>query len=252
MDRHLDANGSASQPSTPSNSMGANVYPQGGASPSLPGPWWFHMVTEELRAVIAAAGLTPDRGDLNQLVDAINALVAAGIPAGGGKQTVWIPAGAMTPRTTSGAATGSIETATNKIMVKSLDFDAAVAEYAQFAVQMPKSWNEGTVSALFVWSNASGTGSAVWAIQAVAISDDDVLDAAFGSAQSVTDAVTAAGDLMRSAETSALTVGGTPLESDVVIYQIYRDAANGADTLAVDARLHGVALFYTTTNNTDA
>ena len=49
-----------------------------------------------------------------------------------GKHTVWMPAGAMTPRTTNGPASGTFETTTHKVMIKTLDFDAATAEYAQF------------------------------------------------------------------------------------------------------------------------
>jgi hypothetical protein len=94
---------------------------------------------------------------------------------GVGKQTIWIPATAMTPRTTNGAASGVTETATNKVMLKTLDFDAATPEYAQFAIRMPKSWNEGTVTAYFLWS-ATNTGNCVWALQARALTDDDPLD----------------------------------------------------------------------------
>jgi hypothetical protein len=170
-----------------------------------------------------------------------------------GKQTVWIPAGSMTARTTSGAVSGTVETTTNKVMIRTLDFDAAAAEYAQFHVQMPKGWNEGTVSAVFVWSHAAtGTNfGVVWGIQAVALSDDDALDAAFGTAQTVTDTGGTTNDLYRSTESAAVTIGGTPAENDVVVFQVYRDAASGSDTLAIDARLHGVALFYTTNANTD-
>jgi hypothetical protein len=169
-----------------------------------------------------------------------------------GKQTLWIPAGALTARTTNGAAAGTAESTTNKVMFKTLDFDASTAEYAQFSVRMPKSWNRGTVSAYFLWSNASGTGTVVWGAQGVAISDDDVLDVAFGTAQTVTDGVTAAGDLMQSAETSAITIAGTPAAADWVVFQFYRDAASGSDTLAVDARLHGVVVIYTTDAANDA
>lgn len=170
-----------------------------------------------------------------------------------GKHTVWIPAGSMTARTTSGAASGTVETTTNKMMIRTLDFDATTAEYAQFHVQMPKGWNEGTVSAVFVWSHASTATNfgVVWGIQAVAFSDDDALDAAFGTAQTVTDTGGTTNDLYRSAETGAVTIAGTPAVNDVVVFQVYRDATNGADTMAIDARLHGIALFYTTSTNTD-
>lgn len=169
-----------------------------------------------------------------------------------GANTIFVPAIAMVTRLTNGAASGTLETTTNKVMIRTLDYDPATDEYAQFSVRMPKGWDEGTVTAFFLWSNASGTGSVVWGIQGLARSDDDVLDTAFGTAQTVTDAVTAAGDLMQSAQTSAITIGGTPAENDMVIFQVYRNASSGSDTLASDARLHGVAIIYSTNAPNDA
>lgn len=169
-----------------------------------------------------------------------------------GSTTIYVPATAMSPRITNGPSSGNVETSTNKVLIKTFDFDPSTAEYVQFSIRMPKSWNEGTFTAQFLWSNASGTGNVVWVIQALARSDDDTIDSAFGATQSVTDGVTAAGDLMQSAATSAITAGGTPAENDMVIFQVYRDATNGSDTLAVDARLHGVVLIYTTNAPADA
>lgn len=251
MDRVFESGAAASPPSapaSPSNGYATSGNP-GGTPATTPGAWWYHMITEELRAVVAAAGLTPDHTDLSQLSSAISALIGAA--GANSKQTIWIPAGAMVARLTAGPAIGTVETATNKVMLKTLDFDAATAEYAQASIRMPKGWNEGTVTAYFLWSSTA-TGNAVWGIQAVAISDDDVLDVAFGGAQTVTDSVTAAGDLMQTAETAAVTVAGTPANGDLVVFQVYRDAANGSDTLAVDARLHGVVIVYTAASLSDA
>ncbi len=168
-----------------------------------------------------------------------------------GKQTIWIPASAMIARTSNGPATGTAESATNKIMQATLDFDAAADEFAQFQIAMPKGWNESTVTAQFVWL-AGNTGNVVWGCQGVCISDDDALDAAFGTAQTVTDGVTATSDVMISAETAAITLAGTPAAGDLAVFQVYRDADNGSDTLAVDAKLLGVRLFYTIDAATDA
>lgn len=168
-----------------------------------------------------------------------------------GKHTIPVMAGAMTTRSTNGAASGTSETTTNKVMVRTLDFDQSADEFAQFMIPMPKSWNEGTVTANFYWT-ATTTGNVVWGIQGVAISDDDALDAAFGTAQTVTDSVTAANDLMISSETSAVTIAGTPATSDLVVFQVYRDADNGSDTLAADAKLLGIKLFITYDAGTDA
>lgn len=180
---------------------------------------------------------------------------ANGEPVSGvGKQTIWIPAAAMTARVSNGAAVGTTETSTYKVVLKTLDFDQSTDEFAQFDVRMPKSWNEGTVTAYFLWSSAiSGTNAVVWGLQGVAISDGDALDVAWGTAQTVTDSqVTGSGYLMQSAETSAITIAGTPAAGDWVKFQVYRDADNGSDTLAGDARLHGVVLIYTTDAINDA
>jgi len=172
------------------------------------------------------------------------AATSSGSPILQGVHTIPIMAAAMTARTTSGATAGTAETTTNKVMTRTLDFDAANIEYSQIMIPMPKSWNEGTVTVQFIWT-AGATGDVVWACQGVALSDDDALDTAFGTAQSVTDSVTAAGDLMQSAFTSAITIAGTPAAEDTIVLQFYRDASNGSDTLAADAKLIGVRIKYT-------
>lgn len=168
-----------------------------------------------------------------------------------GVETIWIPAGSMTPNTTAGCAAATTESTTNKVMAPVCDFDAATQEAAQFLVAMPKSWDEGTITAQFSWTAPSGTGNVVWAMQCLARSDDDVLDTAFGTGVTVTDGITATGDLMISAATSAITVGGTPAENDDVWCRVYRDAANGSDTFSADARLIGVKVIYTINALTD-
>lgn len=176
---------------------------------------------------------------------AFSQLASGGGGYSGGVQSTPVLAAAMTSRTTNGPATGSTESSTNKIMLVTLDFDASTAEYAQFMFPMPRSWNEGTITAQFIWS-ATNTGNVVWGIQGVAISDDDVFDAAFGTAQTVTDGVTATTDIMQSSFTSAVTIGGSPAEGDIVCFQVYRDASNGSDTCSVDAKLIGIRLNFTT------
>ena len=168
-----------------------------------------------------------------------------------GVETIWVPANSMTPNTTSGCASATTETTTNDVMVPVCDFDAAADEAAQFTVHMPKSWNEGTITAQFSWTAASGTGNVVWGLQCLARSDDDALDTAFGTAMTVTDGLTATGDLMISSATSAITIGGTPAENDVVWCRAYRDADNGSDTFSADARLIGVKVLYTVNALTD-
>ncbi len=173
---------------------------------------------------------------------------------GQGKETVWIPAVAMASRTTNGAASGTAEMSSNKNMVRTLDFDTTTQEFAQFSIAMPKSWNNGTVTFQPVWSHASTTTNfgVVWALQAVAISDDDTLDVAFGTEQTSTDTGGTTNDLYVGPESSAITIAGTPASGDVVQFQIKRNPSDGSDTLGIDARLHGVKVYFTTNAATDA
>lgn len=172
-----------------------------------------------------------------------------------GIQTIWVPAGAMTARTTAGAVGGLIESATNKIMLQSMNFaDGATVLYAQFVVRMPKSWDEGTVTASFAWTaNSTSTNSVVWGIQGVALSNDNTIDTAFGTAKEVTDANTStAYQVHLTNATAAMTLGNTPAAQDWCVFQVYRDPTNVADTLAATAILLGVTLNYTTDAATDA
>ena len=169
-------------------------------------------------------------------------------------QTIWVPAGAMIARTTNGAASGSVETSTNKVMLGTLDFDAATIEYAQFNVRMPKSWNEGTITASFAWKHAATTTNfgVVWGIQGLALSDDDAADTAFGTAIYVTDTGGTTNDIYISGETAVVTIAGSPAAEDWVVFQVLRNATDGSDTLAIDAGLLGVTIKYVINTLTDA
>jgi hypothetical protein len=164
-----------------------------------------------------------------------------------GKLSIWMPASAMVPRTTNPPSAGTLEMTTNKNMVKTLDFDPTTQEFAQFDIRMPKSWNEGTVSFIPVWSHAATATNfgVVWGLDAVAVSDDDALDVAFGTAQTSTKTGGTTNDIYQGPESAAITIAGTPAAGDLVMFRIHRDPADAADTMAIDARLHGVLVLYT-------
>ena len=171
-----------------------------------------------------------------------------------GIETIYVPAAAMISRTTNGPSGGLVEMTTNKNMFKTYDYDTTTQEFAQFAIRMPKSWNEGTVTAVFTWSHAATTTNfgVVWALEAVATSDDDAGDVAWGTAQQIADTGGTTNDIYVSGATPALTVGGTPAAEDLVMFQVKRVPADGSDTMAIDARLHGVTLYITTDAKNDA
>lgn len=176
------------------------------------------------------------------------------IARSGGKRMLYVPVSQMRPNASGGsAALATIATAAGQPDITSLDFDATTQEHAQFSLRMPKSWDEGTVTAIFEWSHASTTVNfgVVWGIAATAASDTDAIGTAFGTAQEITDTGGTTNALYKTSETAAITASGTPAENDTLFFRVYRKAADGADTLAVDARLHGVTLIYTTNSIAD-
>jgi hypothetical protein len=158
------------------------------------------------------------------------------------KRAYYVPANGMFSATTNGAATGQLESSSNKVNTKVLDFDASTEEYAHFGIPTPLNWDAGTVTAQFYWTAASGSGDVIWGLQGLSISNDDALDQAYGTGQTATDTLIAANDLHISSATSAITIAGTPAAGDFVQFRVYRKAADGGDTLGVDARLIGIRI----------
>jgi hypothetical protein len=170
-----------------------------------------------------------------------------------GKQTIWIPSGAMTPRTTNGPTGEITQLTTNGTMVASLSFDTATTEYAQFTIRMPKGWNEGAITFTPVWTaNSTSTASVAWVLRAKSLGNAETIDSAWGTGISVIDANTSTAYQNHIAsESSSVTVANVS-ELERVIFEIYRDVANASDTLAVDALLLGITINYTTDTANDA
>jgi len=165
-----------------------------------------------------------------------------------GTETIFIPAQAMFGTTTNGADAQAVETTATRPELKVLDFDASTAEYAQFSIAMPKSWNLGTVTYQAFWSPSStNTGNCIFGLQGVSCTEGDTADVVFGTAAEVTDAgIGTVEDVQMTAVSGAVTIAGSPADDDYTFFQVYRDAADGSDTFTGDARLLGIKLFYTT------
>ena len=170
------------------------------------------------------------------------------------KRAIWITTDMLRPSASSGAAALATNAmGSGKPDLLSFDFDASTQETLEFALPMPKSWDEGTITAQFLWSHASTTTNfgVVWSLQAVAMSDGDTINASFGTAVSQADTGGTADTLYISPESTAVTIAGTPAENDLVFFRIARNATHGSDTLAIDARLHAMRLFINVNSLTD-
>jgi len=169
-----------------------------------------------------------------------------------GQHTIWVPAAAMEAAVTTAAATSNaVEIGTSLFAARTMDFATGADDFCYFGIQMPKSWGAGTLVCQFVWSATGTTANTVlWGIAATSLGDDEVLTTAFAAPTLATldTNSTTADDLMVSAEVT-LTVGSSPTAEDYVIFEVSRDVSG--DTLAEDARLHGIKIHYTTDTGSD-
>ena len=171
-----------------------------------------------------------------------------------GKESIWVPAGAMYPSTTNGcSALTQVETTALRPDLKVLDFAAAADDFAQFTIAFPKSWNEGTITYQPFWTvTGTNTGNVVWQLGGIAVTSDATINTAFGTLVATT-ALAHSGtsnDLMGSAESGAVTIAGSPSTDDVCFFQINLDTSASAQTGVV--RLVGIKLFFTTDAANDA
>ncbi|MCK5019383.1 MAG: hypothetical protein KAS32_20160 [Candidatus Peribacteraceae bacterium] len=165
------------------------------------------------------------------------------VAAAGGATVLWIPAGAMIPTATNGAQAGTNEYVTNDINIDYYAFDDTTEEFVEFDVVWGTEWDLGTITATFYWSSATGStaGDTVeWELQCGALSDDDAIDAALGTAQVITDTLLAnsGADLQISSSTPSITVGGTPANNDLIHCKASRNVG-GTDDMVEDAWLMG-------------
>ena len=164
-----------------------------------------------------------------------------------GTHTIWVPAGAMRPTVSAGcAAITDVETTADRPDMQVLDFDGGSEEHAQFQVAFPKSWNAGTVTYRVFWtSTATDTDAVIWTLEGVSVANAATIDVAYGTGVAVTDNnISAAEDCLVSATSSAVTIASAA-DDALTFFRIWRDADAGGDTMAEDARLIGVQIFYT-------
>ena len=178
-------------------------------------------------------------------VDGVAAKVA-------GLETIYVPATAMYPTTTSGCASLAQVELSNGPELRCLDFDASSDENAQFTVCFPKSWNEGTITFQAFWT-VTGTddGTVAWGLSGVSIADDVSINTAFGTNVVATAKAFngTSNDMTVSAVSGPVTVASAAVDTQTY-FQVMRDVS--ADSQAGDARLLGIKLFFTTDAKNDA
>ena len=205
-----------------------------------------YATTAEIADIATAEGagtsITVSRGDH------VHAAPHTGVSTTGMVQTLILSAGGLYPTETSGCAPPArYESPTNDVNDWVLDFDGAAIEYAFQAVRMPDNWDGGTLTARFVWrtSSSTATDTVRWGLQGRSYGNAETFDQAYGTAQFVDDDATAtANQVLESAATAAITLGGTPAAGEYVAFRVQRDPTHANDDMTADARLLQVVVEY--------
>ena len=170
-----------------------------------------------------------------------------------GKKTISIPGSAWQARASNGAATSTTESSTNKVNRKTIDFVDGSQTFAQAVIAMPKSWNLTTLSYRVYFDDTVANNSVVWQLQALCLRDNDTIDTAFGTAVAITEGVNSATTVTNiSAESGAVTAGGTCAANGALFLQLYRDGAAGGDSNTGTAKVYDVQIYYTTNAGNDS
>lgn len=163
--------------------------------------------------------------------------------------SLWVGAGAMVPNTLSGASavTMPITANGNEIYIDSMQFDAASNKFTQFNVALPAYAVRTSLAATFTWTTvtSAATGDCVWSIQGRSIGDGSSIDAGWGNVVQVTDSIAGNTTLQISPSSSIISLSGSITNNSMLQFRVYRDAAAAGDTLAVNAALYGITLYYT-------
>ncbi len=210
--------------------------------------------TLETTAITWAVYGNVSTSDIGVTIQGFDAGISA-TPHVQGKHTIWVPVDAMRPTVTNGCSVlRDFETTAGNPDFKVRDFGGAADEHAQFAIMMPKSWNESTVTfrAAYGVSDAAathGTDTVAWALQAISVVDDASIDQAFGTAVAVVDTTPGTvEDQAITAESGAITIASVAVDT-ITYFRAFRDVS--ADDMTEDARLMGYQVFITTNAGDD-
>ena len=177
--------------------------------------------------------------------DALDTIGASGI-GGGSAETaetsIYIDAAAFLAKNGEADASTGADNGTNN----SVDwYNVATSETLYAKVAMPPQWDGGVVNAEVFWTIDGGTAgqNVKWEVAAQAGGDDDAWDVSFPAPTATPDdPITANGDIHR-VSTASITVGGTPLDGDILHLELARATA-GATAASQDARFLGLRLIY--------
>lgn len=168
-----------------------------------------------------------------------------------GVHELTLPFSFFRPTPTNGCGWPEDASATNDI--GGMPFSGTSTQACYCWLPLPRSWNKGTFTAQFyTFNKAGGSGNFVFSLAALAVSDDEPISGALGTAQQVTDTILAANDVQISAETAAITPGGSPANNDLTLFVVKRLPLDAADDYGSVNYFHAVKLRLLTNAENDA
>lgn len=157
---------------------------------------------------------------------------------------LFIPASAFLPDTSGNVypKPDSIDNSNDRFPHEILalkDSGSRIGASATFIV--PKNY-VGTPKGYILWKSTATTGDVVFDVDTKAVADAESLDPSTDDdAQTVT---TTTPGTARLRKDSSVTLTGTYAADDLVLVSVYRDGAQGADTLAAEALFEGFVFEY--------
>jgi len=194
--------------------------------------------------------------DLMQLVNtrgtAAEVLEVLGVAYG--KQSIFVPAAALTAAALTPATMTSLTGSTSGVTRPAFEFAKSGFKAANFTLSMPKSWDGGALSAVIYWEHlsASTNFNVLWQLLAVAVSASSSLDPSItGTGAGTVVAVGGATTTLYKSPEFSFTPEGTISTDAYLMFRIGRVPTHASDTLNATARLLGVRILYNTNANND-
>ena len=153
------------------------------------------------------------------------------------------------PSTTNGAPLNTMEQATNKQMIETLDFDSTTPESAQILWSPGNNWNptktDNQLQIRLFWTTQGGApGDNIdFDIFAISLDDNDAIDTAWTAITNITDVRLANNDMHITAWTSPFSVQNTPVQGNTILFKLQRDPVS--DSLGVDCQILGMEVRHT-------
>lgn len=167
-------------------------------------------------------------------------------------ETLFVPAGAMTPAAENGATATEVLTQTILTTHDAMKFlyGAQMDSFVDFNVMLPDNWDAGDIKMKLVWQLPNTNNSAVleqnvkFSIACVAYGDMDERATKLGDVVYVEDQVHGLSEVHITGASAAIPIGGTALAGKMLHFKVGRSFSAVTESCTADVLLLGVNIQY--------